>query len=131
MSDPRLFLGVNNSLIFIISIIVMHCMMTTSGDIIRLIPGLRKAGYIVDIEGEEDLERKIEAIIEKELEHLKNSARSPFMQESKLREVISLHKELMKGSPPLYRLLAKLHNWVQYECYRSPDSDGYHPQRAA
>jgi hypothetical protein len=91
---------------------------------------MKKAGLLPLAAGD-DVEKKIEAIVQKEVDLLKNSARSPFLQESKLREVISLHEELMVGTPMLYRVMTRLHNWVQYEVYRSPDHPDYNTKFSA
>jgi len=107
-------------------------MMTTSGDLIKLIQRLIKVNlYDIPEADCEQMTKKIEAIVGKELDHMSSSSRSPFLQESKLREVVALHSELLAAAPRDYRLLVKLHNWVQYEVYSSPDTPDYDPLRSA
>ena len=101
-------------------------MMTTSGDLIKLISRLIKVDLFPMEEEEQDsLKEKIEALVGKDLDHLSASSRSPFMQESKLRSVVASHNELLRCTPRDYQILLRLRNWVQAEVYRDPDDFGF------
>ena len=104
----------------------MHCMMTVSGDLIKLIQRMRKTlKWLVAGEDSPDVDRKVEAIINKEMEHLKGSARSPFLQESKLKKLVAWNEEIFASCDPVYRKMMTLHNWLQFEVYAAPDRAGY------
>jgi hypothetical protein len=110
----------------------MHTLMTTSGDLVRYISRAKKyPAYYPELSGTEEFDQKVELILGKELDHLTSSARSPFMQANKLREIIALNDEISKSCPRWYKMLIRMHNWVQYSLYRDPSDPDYCSKQSA